>query len=455
MAFFSKAAVAYVRPNLLKLSMRRELEKGVSSPGRPDIQSVVELDLTGIGGEMIRMAGRDAPGDSLYNPVVTLFGNLTQAVNERSNNLATIEVEVEIADEGREFDILSSTYRSKLRGVPASVMLVSPNVSSSAYHTSFSGVLDSFRKRGDGDWLLRIRPRDKALLNGDIAKVRISSTDFANADPEVLDEYVPIYLGEWDSFGLSSTGAVSTYRVNTVGFEDLIGLGKYTVKRVYKAGIIQSSGYTVTYPIINGKQFTHIDWASDPSSTDITADISGIGSVAGDGFYYLNYRSGSYQMMWTLANLVYNDWRSGPYYPLSSAPVNVDAFRSLAVYHELLGYESSHFFKDPTKGESALNEWSESTGTKLYWNHRGLITPKPLGIIPDLRSYSPTWLQGDVDGNLLSLPYESSLITRTFELESNYNEADGGYATRSVVSDTEVEERVTVSKQLPWSKASQ
>ncbi len=450
MSFFKKAALAYIVPSLYSMPFATEVGKGVSRPGSPDVQTAVALDASSIGAGTVRFAGQDVPGDSAHLPVVSLFGTMSQGVNERSSNLTSIEIEVEIADAERDFDILVATYRGKLRGLPVAIT----QVGATASHIAFEGVLDSYRKSSDGDWKLRIKPNDKALVYGETPKVKFLAADFADIDPAVAGQYVPVWLGDHDSQSITDTGAVICYRVDTVRYWDAVGLGKVTVDRVYKAGVLQAeSAYAITYPIINGKQFTVIDWVSNPSSTEITADIRGIGSVSGDGFYYAAYSNPAYQMLWVLANLIFTDWRSGAYATLADVPVDVNSFRALGAYFDRLGYTGSNCLQEPAKGEAILNLWADGVNVKLFWTERGKIAAKVLPLTPDERAYLRTWVQGDVDGAEIGLPYDSSQITRSYEVEHLFLDAENAYQETLVAMDTEVAEKVTISKQLPWSEA--
>lgn len=434
---------------LFRHLFRRETEKGLLRPGAPEIYTVLDLDLPD---GTVRWARQGiSAGGYQYEPRVLTFGSVKRGVPLRTNDLASVEIEVQIIDTDRTFARKVASYRNSLRRSPATIRYVSPNVPEADSPVRFDGILDSYDQQEPFLWTLRLRPDDLALEQGEIPRKVITEIDWPASDPEVRGAYWPIVLGEHDSAGITAEGMLPTYHVDTVGHRYLVGIGKNQVPAVYADGeVVSLANYSITYPIVNGTQATLVDFTADQGTASITVDCLGMtdtGETSGTVV-----RNPARQVELLLRLFVFSDWRSGDY--PSSAQIEYGLLEEAAAYFDLHGYEGAKYFGGDTQvvGRDALNEWATSNRCKVFWTNRGRLGLRVLAHTksPDHLYQDEQWLRGDEDGAQFSMPIDALNLVRGISAEHLLNEVDGGYAQTLLVEDLSVADDVTESLQLPW-----
>ena len=454
---------------------RDETLKGISRPGQPEVFAVLELTSETAGNLFLSESGISGP-DATYVPKILRWDSVTLSVNERSNDAASIEIDVTIADEfdqgegRRVFDAIDAGYRNRFRGAAAAIKLLSPNISSDNAVTLFRGVVDSFIKTDLAEWTIRLRTDDKALNYSEAPRVPFARY-FKDLHPDFEATYAAVIYGEHSGLGLPGRGgAVRLSYVDTVLFSYCVGLGKYTVTAVYipdPGDTDQDSGddfrkiadteYVVTYPIIGGKQFTLVTFTDNQGgtegATEIRADVQGLGSTGGDGFLG-DWTNPAWQLLHYLANFCFGDWRSGAYIDPGSLPLDQTSFADAAEYFTAFGYESSKVLRDPTGCDSTVNEWAESVNCKVFWDQFGRLAIAPIDLRPPRDLYDAEfWLRASEEAISISLPTDATQTVQRISYSKQFLEAEGKYLGIGSVSDISVPEKVRQTRALAWSAA--
>jgi hypothetical protein len=264
--------------------------------------------------------------------------------------------------------------------------------------------------------------------------------------------------GVHDSSG--DKGAVPAISIDVALKRFLVAVGWLkTVDRVYIAGIQQTSGFTVTHPLVNGRVYTCIDFTTTPTG-DVTADVTGYETV-GDGSGALIENEAD-QLKHQLINFVYEDalttWLAG-----SSTPFDATTFTAAATLFTRNGIKGSKRISGaPRKGIELVNEWLGSTLCRAYWNHLGKICLKVEDI--DAATIYPTARivaeSGDannfgMDQADFVVEHDTLDIVSRVETRYSFREALSDYAASLMVQESGVTFGSPDSFDQPWSYAGQ
>jgi hypothetical protein len=441
---------------LLSQSMKKELEKGLVTSGAPEVfwrLNVAWPDTT----RRYAMVGlNQAAAGEVSEPRLLSASPIGRSIDLRSNTLAAVEFDAEVADPDFTIHKLAQKYRGSLRGIATSLSLVSPNVAKADRFTAFDGVLDAWSQPRPMAWRLRMRPNDSALQLGEIPKVIVSAADWPNADPKAHGQYAPLIYGRHDSNSVTSKGMVPTLYVDRAPeFRYLVALAWIQdVTAVYKDGTLVSTAlWTKSYVTVNGTRYTLIDFNTDQGeSAKITCDVKGLTpAVDGSGTYVSNPAG---QMSHLLHNFVFNDYRGQAGY-FGSAPVSLPSFLDLANFFAALGYEGSRWIggSSQRKAIDVFNEWLASHNVKGYWTNAGQLA---VGVL-DHRMPSSVYLddphvlvdEWELGG--ISQTLDPNSVKREYAIQYQRGEADNKYFQTLHVTDLTVADKVTVNVALPWS----
>jgi len=446
-------------PHLWTSAFLVETEKGIGRPGRPLIYPGLEIALPG-GNKRYAPVAIGSAAHGGYEPRLLAAGSIARSVNERTNDLTDVEVEVEVSDGGskaadrRRLAIRLATYRQSYRGSVATIRLLSPNVPDSDSPIVFNGVLDAAEQVRPMVWKLRLRMNNAPVKYGSLPRAIISQADWPSAASAVLGQYIPIVYGTHNSTGITGAGFVPALLVDAIGFRYLVGLGKMKlIRAVYKDGVaVDASLYAVTYPTVNGKLVTLIDFAATQGTSAITVDLDGLSDKAdGTGNLITNPADILFHL---LVNFVFNDWRSGEYAAASTAPLDATSFVETAAFLSARGHEGARRLSgdNQVKALELINEWSNDHGAKVFWKRNGTLAVR-MNDPCTARLYSDEqWFHADEDeGGAFKMPVDTEGVTREVSLPYIFGETAGKFYQVLVVSDLTVTNKVAISMDQPWS----
>lgn len=438
--------------SLFSSAFLEEVKRGISTHGKPIVYPVLTLQLPS-GTRRYSSLGSPLAADAK----VVSWGSIQRSYDLRGPNIQSIEVSPTIEDVDRVFSAEVARYRRSLRGSGAIIQLVSPNVDQADWCTVFSGVLESQAMEGSFTWRLVLRPDDRVLQFNQIPRAAILPLDWSDAPSDnELNPYglfIPIIYGIHNSDGITDAGMVPAYYVDTVGFRYILGIGKLkAVTAVYVDGAVTSPGnYAITYPIVNGKQVTLIDFTADQATASITADVEGL---TDDGETTGNLISNpARQLEHALNNFVWGNWMSGPY--LSGAPLNADSFSLAEEFLDTMGHEGSRWIggTEQVLALHFLEEWLDSTEFRGFWTNAGELALA----VNDHRTtsiYPETVLFGNEDeqaDSALAVPYDTQSLIQEVVIQYVFGQVAGKFHQSVTVQDLSVTDPVSRGRQLPWS----
>jgi hypothetical protein len=375
-------------------------------------------------------------------------------VSETTNSLSdAVEMVVTILDMDRDFAQEVAQYRGSIRGSAVVLRILSPNVADGDAFTAFDGVLDGYSQPEPMMWELRLRPDDWPLRLVNVPRTPITQADWPSADTAIIGEFLGPLYGTHDSNGSGEYGAVPALLVDRGAFKYVWMLGAGTVTAAYSDGIVVSENdYTASTETRNGKLWSVITFDTEQTDKEITLDVTGLTDEPdGTGTLITNP---VLQLKHWLVNFVYNDWRSGPYYEESEAPLDTRYVNETADYLDALGHEGSKRFggTDPIPALDVLNEWLDSHELKAVWRNNGKLAIRLVADPRNQRIYFDTQV---LRGTELALEFQrvfdTSNVVRKVSGQYIFNEAVKKYLQTLEVSDLSVPDDVTVTRSLPWS----
>jgi len=384
-------------------------------------------------------------GDGMYEARVLSWGGFSRGVNLRSNALELGKIDIIISDTDQAFAAAyEGADRNYFRNAGASVVLASPNVSSANWATVFSGRLDTVAQTEPLTWTLTLSYNDLPLLRDSVPKTKVSRADWPSCSVDVEGSAVPIIYGRISSTNDTNTGAVPTLLVDQAGARYLVGAGWITsVDPVYVDGTaVDSTNYTISRPVINGRQFTVIDFTSSQGDSTVTCDVEGYDSD-GDGGGTLITDPPSIAKH-ALLNWIYGDYRSGAW--ITSGPVDATTFGT--TFFSARGYEASLYVGAKRSGMEVLNDFLVSFEAKAYWTLDGDIA---LGI-EDFTSSSLSTTHVLREDELAGWTLRYPTVNLVDRIEAEYAAyPTGSYAQYLNVKDLDTGEEAPEALQLPYS----
>jgi hypothetical protein len=228
------------------------------------------------------------------------------------------------------------------------------------------------------------------------------------------------------------------------------------VPTVYKDGVAVTTGYTVSWPIINSYQWTVITFTATQGTAKITCDITGITDQGAGGGNVL--RAPADLLQWLLVNQVFGEWRSGAYLDPATAPVAPYYFAELAAAQAQQSHDGSGFYggsQEPTTGKTLISEFGKSNEARAFWTLDGRIAVRSLRLrAPNV--YAAEWaelLTQHVLGDEVAFAVESSDLVRKLTAQYLPSAADGKFMASLIVFEPSVEEDLSDELELSWSAA--
>lgn len=411
-----------------------DFKEYLKRPG-PTVFPYIRVVFPGVGSRYYRSSRLGAASEAtigLIKAKVRRWGQLQRAVSGRDGSLSPATLSLVVDDTDFEFaKLLDSANGSQVRRSPADVTLATPDLPSASWPLLCRRmVLESWQQVAPLAYEWQIRSNDQ-WLRQPVPRKTISPADWRNAEPQLYGKHAPLVIGKHDSAGSGKKGMVPTMLVDTANFVYAISLCRMkAVPVVYKAdgSVAASSGYTITYPVVNGYQWTCIDFTADPSTDAIFCDVEGVETV-GDGSGTLITNPADL-LKWILVNFLYNDYKTGNYFSVTAAtPIESSMFTTLAAYCTAKGIKGSRRYgedESPT-GHEVLAEWCASFGWRSFWTVGGRLAALPYTHV--LPSAARTWLKWDRDGRNRPPQFPSPTLDFVSRLTVQYvlESASGSY----------------------------
>lgn len=381
--------------------------------------------------------------------VLSWGGSLRRGVPQGDNGLdLSNDVEVTLDDTDQVLTtLLQGATRHSVRGASVTIKLASPNVAAGSWFTVFLGRVETYSQPAPLMWTLRFSPNDLPLRRESIPKARISASDWPSSSVDARELPVPILYGRISSSNGANNGAISCPLVDIADFRYLVCAGwAKSVDSVYKDGVlVAASQYAITHPVVNGRQYTLIDFTSTQGSSSITCDATGYESV-GDGTGTL-IEDPADIIEHALSNWVFGDYRSGAW--LSSAAI-LDAASFATTFFSDRGYKGSVYLSTKRRGIDVLNDLLKSFEAKACWTPEGKIALK----VEDVTSWSYVTdhvIREDEQASP-SLTHPTAQLVDEVEAEWAATPT-GGYTQTLKVKDLATGEEAPEEIQLPFSPA--
>lgn len=395
-----------------------------------------------------------AIGVGQYKPRVLQWGPITYTYSDRSGSMSALETNVVIADTDRYFSQLAEGSGSHaLRRAAATIKLAHPLVAASSWATLFTGVLEAWDYPDAMTAGLQFRVDDLAMrrsVPGD--QWKITPYEWRSAPSGSWNKLAPILFGSWNQADYTNTGAVPLILVDPSNDIWIVCAGRAkAVNRVYVNGTA-SANWTMQYVSKGGKWWTVVDWSSTPPADgdEVTADV--------DGYEYVGDGTGEMietpvnQMVYFLANFVFNQWKSGLWFdPNTESRVNVASFEDVGGYLDIRGYRSARRIADETTGYAELAAWCRSHELRTFWNGLGEIAF-------DVEDWDiGYYLTSGVDSSQeaeFRVEAERENVLSGVTMNYVQNAASGAYTNAISVIDQRITEKAEESIDQTWGAAS-
>ena len=274
------------------------------------------------------------------------------------------------------------------------------------WFTAFNGRLTSAEEIEPRIWELRFRTDDDGL-DSEVPRLKYTEFDFPNADAKVFSLFMQILYGLHDDAGLTDEGSVLCPDVDQVRFRRFVSLGiMRDVIRVWSkagrddppvlrtagfaSGTAATAGYRIITPIINGRQYTLIEFNVTGAGEDeafaeleIFCDVEGIEDV-GDGTGILVRNADALKHFYS--NFVKGDYQSGNWLPTDPL-IDNDSFDEVQLELNNLGQDTSRRIGGTSRARKAKDEfedWCFQLRVKVFFEEPGKLVA---------RSFSPFTLE--------------------------------------------------------------
>jgi len=376
----------------------------------PNTQYLVEIDWP-TGTKLYSKPGINSDTQGYYDARVKSFGRLRRAIALRQLGVEMVNPRIVLYDHDYQLRNMLA-YRTDLQNSAARIRKGSGNVDFASWALKFSGRVYQIMDQSSGaelTYAVELRPNDLPLT-GPFPTFSLNGADFPDTDQTTAPWGTllgPIY-GRFDSSGITGTGAMQTLLVDTVGFRYIPkAWGWFDIQRVYKDGTRQTTGFSITHPIINGRQYSMVDFTGTQGTSAITIDCTGYETV-GDGTGTL-ITSPTDVLRHLLNNFVFTRNTSGVW-GSDSTSIDTSSFDSTetAIAKHAAGVDpfcSLYLDGQVTTAEAIINQWASDFRINVFWKNDGtlaLFYDNPYGVLayvddPWIRDY---YFQKRDDGKL-------------------------------------------------------
>ena len=411
---------------------------------------VVEMTMPG-GTRKYAAEGFNSDSGGLYEPRVIEWETIVQQISDRSGNMGGIETGFTLADTDRSIArLIEGPYGDLVKKSPVVIKLAHPDYPASSWPVRFTGVVGSWGwpEPMKAHFTVRV---DDLQLQRQVPKAAwlITQADFKNCPTDNVGAMAPLIYGHHSQETWSGDGAVTCIYVDNVGFRYLVCAARaLLVPRVYVDGTIVTSGYTVTYPVIAGRQYTLIDFTADKGESTITADVDGYEDV-GDGTGEL-ITAPTDLIAHFLSNWVFGDYRSGAWLATSSR-IDTTKLASLASFLALRATAGAYHLGEQVEAANVLKNWLESFYLRGWWTLEGKLafgvldptTPAPYSTTDPVLHDDAEW----------SMDYEEESVVSSITVSYVHSEAQQKYFQKIEVQDPTATESAEETLDQTWGVA--
>jgi len=374
--------------------------------GQRHTQLYMEVDVT----RMRRGQYSDSPinsrSEGLYLNRVLEWGRIRYSAE--GFDVDRVSTWARIADPDNELGALfSGKDGEEARGSVVDLRYASPTITDKTkWYTAFDGVLKSWKEIEPRIWELRFRTDDDGI-DSEIPRTKFTEFDFPDGDAKIFSNTIQVLYGVQSAFGLTDDGAVGCPDVDKIRFRRFVSLGiMLSIIRAFSkagrddpvvartadfaSGTAATAGYRVIFPIINGRQYTLLEFnvtgageAEFFEELEITCDVQGIEDV-GDGTGILVRNADAIAHFYS--NFVKANYQSGPWFP-PDPRLDEDSFIAVQVFLNKLGQDTSRRIGGESRARKAKDEladWCFQLRIKMFWDENGKII---------VREFSPFTLQ--------------------------------------------------------------
>jgi hypothetical protein len=331
-----------------------------------------------------------------------------------------------------------------------------PNLTEADWARLFTGVIDTWKRTGPGEWEFVARP-DWTQIRSDVPKQPILKGDYPNANTVGTSPYgiyMPVAYGIFDSASLGGSGSLDTTNIWYGGSPSrhfyLISLGAIsTLDRVYVDTTLKTvtTHYTLGRGVVGGKYVSYVNFVAGQQPTTsqkVYVDIHGIETVGnGTGSLISNPVS---QLQHWLSNFGFGDYKSGNWGTISDL-IDGPSWAACEVIANRYGFEGSLYFGGTTEQDSAevvVENWLKSWPMfRLYWNEMGKLAMVSLS--PVLAQSAKAGVIREEDMKDFSLDMDSTNVATRVGISYIYGPKDGKFWSSLDVQDLTQEDKITES----------
>lgn len=329
-------------------------------------------------------------------------------------------------------------------------------------------LLDMWEQQRPHVWTFSFSYNDFPLRSL-VPRTPILRPDFPNVvDPILYTYHVLLGYGIHSSEGIGDKGMIEPLYVDTTlgWFGPWLGWIP-AIPRVFKNELLQTltTDYTVIRPIINGRQYTLVDFVIPPDPEDtVTVDLEGYNDGTDGAGSIL---TGPHALEHFLATFVYpeEDWKRGAWPDPADAPISLDHFDEIQSFLAGKGWEKvsrSIGGRTRLKAEDHVKGFTDSFGKigliGSFITRDGKIALRPNNPFTEGLFYEgPLWVAYDRDqlgdDNSFSQPMDRHTLVDRLTIEFLLNSVDDAYRWSLEVSDLSVGRNSATNLRMPWSHA--
>lgn len=389
---------------------------------------------------------------------VISWGSLRRGVSRRDYSLDAPTMDVTITDTDHDFaKLLMGASGYDIYDVPASVRLVYPRQSTNGF-TLWSGRLQSWEQQTPLTWTFTLAPKDEPLRRDAAPKAHLNQGMWSSVHPTAANLRAPIIYGRHSSVSVTNEGFLDAVFVDTRRFRYLVGVGVLkSIDCVYSDGApVAPSGYAISYPVVDGRIYTALDFASTQDAATISVDCSGLTDAGAGGGTLIENPARAIENL--LHSFVFGDWRQGTWLEdtTAPAPLDADSLDALSTWFDNRGWRCSKRFPCPQSGLDMIAGFLESHEIRAWWTNDGTIA---FGVEdPAAFSYADAPVIRTSEQSSFGYSFDNSKMTDQIQAEYVHDAIGGQYSEQIQARDVsvveELERRETLERTgLEWSAA--
>lgn len=424
-------------------------------------QAWLEVDVTRSQRGLFSSDAPNSRSEGVYKNRVINWGPIRYSA--QGFEVERVSTQITVADPDNELGALFAGKDGKeARFSAADLRYASPNITDKTkWYTAFSGVLSSWKEVEPRVWVLEFHTDDDGF-DSEIPRLKFTEFDFPDADAKVFSNFIQVLYGVQDAEGLSNDGSILCLDVDKIRFRRFVSLGiMKNVIRVYSkagnddppvlrsagyaSGTAATAGYQVITPIINGRQYTLLEFNVTGAGEDglfaeleITCDVEGVEDI-GDGTGTIVRNADAIAHF--CSNFVFSNYQSGDWL-VTDSRIDVDSFTEVQEYLNNLGQDTSRRIGGIARARKAKDEiadWAFQLRIKVFWEEDGQLAVRPFSPFTlEVYKDDPWIKEGLHDIEEPSYDVDDSGIKQQIFINYILRSASGDYLANIEVRDFEI-----------------